>query len=206
MKRKRMTGDARKISIIEATINIVSRLNYDSATVALIAEEAGINQALIYNHYKSKQELQLAMLDYIYETILERYKTGPLHENSSGDTTSIRAFAALYHSNREEEGRYRSCVVKAMVAIDPMIREKAWEIMQEEHAFIREGYAADKNRGAYEKDFDIDTAAWWVLACDLLFSTMYIMGKTETISRDSVLASLKYIEDRLKGQKKPRNT
>ena len=59
---KRMTAEERKQSIIDATIRVVSRLNYDRATTALIAKEAGVNEALIYNHFKSKQELQVATI------------------------------------------------------------------------------------------------------------------------------------------------
>ncbi len=203
MKRKRLTAEERKISILEATMRVVARLNYDSATIALIAKEARINQALIYNHYKSKQDLQLGMLEYIYKTILQRYTSNPLNSDAFKEMTSIQAFAYLYHNNRQEEGRFRSCVVKALVAIDPKIREKAWGIVNEEHTFIVGGFTDDLKKGYYEKDFDIDTAAWWVIACDLLFSALYIMGKTDVIPKERVFESLKYTEDKLKPFKKP---
>jgi len=202
VKRKRLTAEERKISILEATMRVVARLNYDSATISLIAKEARINQALIYTHFKSKQDLQLVMLDYIYETLLKRYTDTPLNSDPSKEMTSIQAFAYLYHNNRQEEGRFRSCVVKALVAIDPKIREKAWEIVNEEHAFIAGGLADDLKKGYYEKNFDIDTAAWWVIASDLLFSTLYIMGKTDVIPKERVFDSIKYTEKKLKPVKK----
>lgn len=197
MLRKRLTAEERKLSILEATMRVVARLNYESATIALIAMEAHINQALIYAHYKSKLDLQSAMLDYINETILDRYQSNPL-KGRSEEGTSIRAFAYLYHNDREEEGRFRACVVKALVAIDPNLRKKAWEIVIQEHAFIVTVFTKDRDRGYYDKDFDIDTAAWWVIACDLLFSALYIMGKTDVIPKEKVFEFIKYTEEKLR--------
>jgi len=201
MKRKRLTAEERKLSILEATMRVVSRLNYDSATIALIAKEAKINQALIYTHYKSKLELLLAMLDYIGLSLLERYAANPLSNETTGEMTSFQAFSQLYHNNRDEEGRFRSCVVKAMVSIDPRIREKAWEMIQLEIDFIRKGLDSDMKRGCYEDEFDTDIASWWIVANDLLFSTLYIMGKTDAIPKERVFESIRYTEEKLKPKK-----
>lgn len=55
----------------------MAKLNYDRATTALIAKEAKINQALIYKHFKSKTDLQIAMLDHIRGIMGENYESNP---------------------------------------------------------------------------------------------------------------------------------
>ncbi len=64
MASVRMKKPDRRKAILTAALEVISRTNYDKATTAAIAERAGINEALIYHHFKSKRELFLALLDY----------------------------------------------------------------------------------------------------------------------------------------------
>lgn len=58
----RLTADERRQSILDAALRIFSRDGYDGATVAEIAGEARIAEALIYRHFSSKEALFQALI------------------------------------------------------------------------------------------------------------------------------------------------
>jgi len=63
LKRKRMTGDERRKEIIRAAMDVFSRNGFGGSTTREIAENAGISEAMIYNHFRNKEELYSAIID-----------------------------------------------------------------------------------------------------------------------------------------------
>ncbi|HEX9363798.1 MAG TPA: TetR/AcrR family transcriptional regulator [Candidatus Dormibacteraeota bacterium] len=51
--------------ILEAAFGVLSRQGYENTSIKDIATEAGVAQGLIHYHYKSKQLLVLAVLEYV---------------------------------------------------------------------------------------------------------------------------------------------
>ena len=59
--------------IILACIDTFSRTNYEKATTALLAREAGVAEGTLYKYFSSKKELFLACCRYIEELLIARY-------------------------------------------------------------------------------------------------------------------------------------
>lgn len=51
--------------ILQAAFTVLSREGYENTSVKDIAEEAGVAQGLVHYHFKSKQQLVLAVLDFV---------------------------------------------------------------------------------------------------------------------------------------------
>jgi AcrR family transcriptional regulator len=62
-KKKRMTGDERRSKIIQAAMYVFSRSGFSGATTRKIAQKAGISEAMIYSHFKDKEDLYSAIID-----------------------------------------------------------------------------------------------------------------------------------------------
>ncbi|MFO7553909.1 MAG: TetR/AcrR family transcriptional regulator [Desulfobacterales bacterium] len=62
-KKKRLTGDERRREIIHAAMEVFSRNGFSGATTKKIAEKAGISEAMIYSHFKDKEDLYSAIID-----------------------------------------------------------------------------------------------------------------------------------------------
>jgi TetR/AcrR family transcriptional regulator len=60
--------------IILASIGAFSRTNYENATTALLAREAGIAEGTLYKYFPSKKELFLACCRYIEDLLIARYE------------------------------------------------------------------------------------------------------------------------------------
>ncbi|MCP4751086.1 MAG: TetR/AcrR family transcriptional regulator [Proteobacteria bacterium] len=197
MKKQRLSAEHRRLSIIEATVRVVARLNYDKATTALIAKEAKINQATIYQHYRSKLELQIAMLDYIHHFLDEKHLFNPELTGRVKESDFLQVFTIRYHSNLKKDAQLRACILKAMVAIDRKIRDKAWEIVKEKHEAVcrhlQQHYRAVKGEGQY----DVEMTAWAFFANDMLFTSLALMGREGEIPREKIYKSVRDFEKTL---------
>jgi AcrR family transcriptional regulator len=69
-----MGNGPRYEQIILSSIDVFSRTNYEKATTALLAREAGIAEGTLYKYFPSKKELFLACCRYVEELLLERYR------------------------------------------------------------------------------------------------------------------------------------
>ena len=86
-RKKRITRQ-RQDQILEAALLVFSRRGFDRATVPDVAREAGIAVGTIYNYYKSKRELLVAITNkYIIEPFTEIIK----QPHAAGDAAYMAA-------------------------------------------------------------------------------------------------------------------
>ncbi|GAB4280820.1 MAG: hypothetical protein Kow0029_25670 [Candidatus Rifleibacteriota bacterium] len=62
----RKTTQERKDQIIEVTRDLIFNQGFSNFTVRTVAVRVGISEAAIYKHYSSKEELLMALLDYLF--------------------------------------------------------------------------------------------------------------------------------------------
>jgi len=55
--------------ILEAAFHVLGRQGYENTSIKDIAEEAGVAQGLVHYHYKSKQQLVLAVLEFVCQKV-----------------------------------------------------------------------------------------------------------------------------------------
>jgi AcrR family transcriptional regulator len=60
--------------IILGSIEVFSRTNYEKATTALLAREAGVAEGTLYKYFSSKKDLFLECCRYVETLLLERYR------------------------------------------------------------------------------------------------------------------------------------
>jgi AcrR family transcriptional regulator len=105
--------------IILASIDAFSRTNYEKATTALLAKEAGIAEGTLYKYFPSKKELFLECCRYIeglliarYDAIYKEHKDEPLeylkHVSKSylsfvRENPTMRKFLAFVLNNTFDE-------------------------------------------------------------------------------------------------------
>jgi AcrR family transcriptional regulator len=71
----------------KALIELISERGYDAITVEEIADRANIGRTTFYLHYNSKDELFISC----HETIVSKFRVGPLHPLSREELLSIEA-------------------------------------------------------------------------------------------------------------------
>src|SRR5436853_3274711 len=63
VRRRRMTAEERRGAILDAALDVFARRGYHAASIDEIAGAAGISKALIYEHFPSKRELHVSLLE-----------------------------------------------------------------------------------------------------------------------------------------------
>lgn len=68
MPGQKASEDARRKQIMRAAFDVASRKGLAGLTVRLVAAKAGLSTGLVLFHYKTKEQLIIALLDYMLET------------------------------------------------------------------------------------------------------------------------------------------
>src|ERR671914_748040 len=61
--RQRLTKDERRTRILDAAAQVFADRGYEPATLDEIAEAAGISKPVIYDHFSSKKELHISLIE-----------------------------------------------------------------------------------------------------------------------------------------------
>jgi AcrR family transcriptional regulator len=64
----RLTAKDRRQQILDVAFGLFARKGYDGATTREIAEEAGINEALLFRHFSSKENLYWTMIEEVCQS------------------------------------------------------------------------------------------------------------------------------------------
>lgn len=120
-----------KDKIFDAALDLFSKKGYDSVSVRTIASEVGIKESSIYNHYSSKKDILMSILNYFEEY----FKGNPL------DDENIRKLLEenpeeFYHQGSEmfKQQIFEEKILKIM----KMIFVQMYQIDEVKEFFLRE--------------------------------------------------------------------
>ena len=90
----RLSAADRRRTILDAGLRLFAERGYEGASVDDIAAEAGITVAVIYSHFKSKEELHASVLNEQWQSLLARqgevvFAVPPGHERLRAAYTSF---------------------------------------------------------------------------------------------------------------------
>jgi len=95
--------------ILSAALDLFSQHGYNGASIRQIARAVGIRESAIYNHYKSKEEIFLAILaEFKSSTVSEKILSDDLLDDLSNPEKFLRNFAErlINHWNTQQERKF----------------------------------------------------------------------------------------------------
>jgi AcrR family transcriptional regulator len=92
--KRRLSASDRRAAILEDALEVFSARGFNEASLDEVAARGGISKALIYEHFASKRELQLALLDTFVHELIERVvgAIAAADENEARLRSGIEAF------------------------------------------------------------------------------------------------------------------
>jgi AcrR family transcriptional regulator len=101
----RLSASDRRQQILEVASGIFARKGYQGTTTREIAEEAGVNEALLFRHFPSKENLYWTMLEELCHPGGRRDRMKKLLDKGGTDLEVFRAIAreTLLRSPRDRE-------------------------------------------------------------------------------------------------------
>ena len=133
-----LTGHSIKASaetrekILQAAFTVLSRQGYENTSIKDIVEEAGVAQGLVHYHYKSKQQLVLAVLEFVCEKV---------EIGTAGETGALQAFEQTKAMLRDKENRDGNALYIQLIGVglhDPVIGNGVRQFITAERTHITE--------------------------------------------------------------------
>ena len=171
--RRRMTGEERRKSIAETTVELVASNGVRGATTARIAAAEGISERALYKHYASRREILLAA----HDCLLERANRS-LHDYRQANAIEYLRAAAQYHWPSEQEFAYPLFEFFASSA-EENLREALKTRHEADVAFVRNIVDEGKGQGIVRPEINSELAAWQFWAVCWAQDLSYMLGFDE---------------------------
>ena len=92
--KKRMRGPERRAQLLDVARRVFAREGYHTVTMDDVAGEAGVTKPILYDHFPSKRQLYLALLEADLAQLRQRVHSAL--ETSRGNRERIRASIQAY--------------------------------------------------------------------------------------------------------------
>ena len=93
--RRRISGGERRESILALTSRAFAERGYDGVRTAELAKSAGVSEALIYQHFRTKAELYRAAVDRSADILQDRLTTAVGASGAAGERLELAVDAFL---------------------------------------------------------------------------------------------------------------
>ncbi len=184
--RKRMPAGERENVLIEKAIEVLANSNYRSATTAKIASEAGVSEPVIYQHFGSKKDLFLAVLDRIRTDILEGWSRAT--EDVRSPKTALRILGAYHYMFIKENKAAEKILFQAISEVDDdEIRANLKDHFAAFAGFMSDFVRQGKEMGIINPGIDDTMAGWVILSFGIGTGFMSLFGFEEEIERERLI-------------------
>lgn len=85
----------RKQHLIDTALVLFNQHGYHATGIDLILAKSGVSKATLYKHYRSKEDLILAVLQQRHEQVIGMLSNAMLNANSEGKSTVLALFDGL---------------------------------------------------------------------------------------------------------------
>jgi AcrR family transcriptional regulator len=173
--RERLPGGERKTQILKCAVRVFARSNYRAATVADVAAEAGISEALLYKFFPSKNAIFREILQRMLERILSFWQDEQDREPDA--LQALRNMGIGYYqrmTQHPDELRVQFQAISEVsdAAIAAQLRRDHQHYMRSIAAVLRRGI----RQGAIRGDLDVDTLAFLFNGAGILMNMMRLLA------------------------------
>ncbi|HEY0717308.1 MAG TPA: TetR/AcrR family transcriptional regulator [Streptosporangiaceae bacterium] len=125
----RLPRQERRRQLLGAALAVFVSQGYHAAAMDEIAERAGISKPVLYQHFPSKLELYLALLDESVDALLDTVRKA-LSSTSDNKQRVVATFEAYFRFVAGQGGAYR-LVFESDLSNEPAVRERLDRSVQE---------------------------------------------------------------------------
>jgi AcrR family transcriptional regulator len=137
----RLPRQARRRQLLGAAQEVFVSQGYHAAAMDEIAERAGISKPVLYQHFPSKLELYLALLDESVDALIDTVRSA-LSSTTDNKQRVAATFGAYFGFVANQDGAYR-LVFESDLSNEPAVRERLDRSVQECAEMISEVIKGD---------------------------------------------------------------
>ncbi len=120
--RGRLPRDERRAQLLTAALEVFTAAGYHQAAMDEIADRAKVSKPVLYQHFPSKLDLYLAVLDLHIDSLVFDIKKAIASTSANADR--VRATVDAYFSFINDEGEAFRLLFESDMAVEPQVRER----------------------------------------------------------------------------------
>ncbi len=158
----RLKAPQRREQLIEVATKLFAKFGYEATTTAAIAEAAGVTEPILYRHFKSKQELFVAITRAMSEQTLASW--AGLIKQGADPADQIRLVATEFPSHLKELSDAYHVIHGALATTRD---KRVLAVMREHYSDIEKFFVnivqAGQKSGVFRQDMDPKIPAWQLI-------------------------------------------
>jgi AcrR family transcriptional regulator len=120
--RGRLPRDERRAQLLAAALEIFTAAGYHQAAMDEIADRAKVSKPVLYQHFPSKLDLYLAVLDLHIDSLVFDIQKAIASTNDNADR--VQATVDAYFSFINDEGEAFRLLFESDMSVEPQVRER----------------------------------------------------------------------------------
>jgi AcrR family transcriptional regulator len=121
-KVNRLPRDERRAQLLSAALEVFTAAGYHSAAMDEIADRAKVSKPVLYQHFPSKLELYLAVLDLHIDSLVFAIQKAIAQHRSNADR--VKATVEAYFGFIDSEGEAFRLLFESDMSLEPQVRER----------------------------------------------------------------------------------
>jgi len=120
--RSRLPRDERRAQLLSAALESFTASGYHAASMDEIAERANVSKPVLYQHFPSKLDLYLAVLDLHIDSLV--FSIQKAIASTSENKNRVKATIDAYFGFIEGEGEAFRLLFESDMSVEPQVRER----------------------------------------------------------------------------------
>ena len=126
VRASRLPRDQRRVQLLDAASEVFTTRGYHAAAMDDIAETAGVSKPVLYQHFGSKLELYLALLDSSCDSLVEVVEEAIASTDDNADRV-VASMGAFYEFVSSASGEFRF-VFESDLTGDGRVQDRLWKV------------------------------------------------------------------------------
>ena len=120
--KARLPRDERRAILLSAALEVFTAAGYHAAAMDEIADRAGFSKPVLYQHFPSKLDLYLAVLDVHIDSLV--FEIQKAIASTPDNASRVRATVVAYFAFIESEGEAFRLLFESDMSVEPAVRER----------------------------------------------------------------------------------
>jgi AcrR family transcriptional regulator len=120
--KARLPRDERRVILLSAALEVFTGAGYHSAAMDEIADRANVSKPVLYQHFPSKLDLYLAVLDLHIDSLV--FEIQKAISSTPDNAKRVHATVVAYFEFIENEGEAFRLLFESDMSVEPQVRER----------------------------------------------------------------------------------
>lgn len=121
-EKARLPRDERRAILLNAALEVFTVAGYHSAAMDEIADRANVSKPVLYQHFPSKLDLYLAVLDLHIDSLI--FAIQKAISSTPDNSQRVHATVVAYFEFIENEGEAFRLLFESDMSVEPQVRER----------------------------------------------------------------------------------